>query len=320
MRIAAMMGIVPFSVKRPRIVTIGSPSPLHDSYRLPLSMDIGLYHYHMLPATTPVEELVKKLNILKPDLLRGFPSMLGLLASEQLQSRLQINPRFIAGGGEALTEEMRQQLKVVWPKSAVFDIYGTQEGIRSMECSPGGGMHLFEDLGIIEVVDEHNRPVPDGSLGHKILFTNLFSFTLPIIRYEISDMVTLDTEPCSCGRPFRRISQINGRNDDVIYLKSRTGDQVAVHPVQFWDVLESFREIRQYQVVQECDGIYLHLVLDNGNEAVIDSIRERLGRELQALGVSKPAIHVKPAATLGDRSGNMGKWKNIISNLNQTPP
>ncbi len=71
MRIAAMMGIFPCSVKRPRIVTTGSPSPLHDSYRLPLSMDIGLYHYHMLPATTPVVELVWKLNTLKPDLLRG---------------------------------------------------------------------------------------------------------------------------------------------------------------------------------------------------------------------------------------------------------
>ncbi|GAI11284.1 unnamed protein product, partial [marine sediment metagenome] len=54
MRIAAMMGVVPFSMRRPTIVTIGSPSPLHDSYRLPLSMDIGLYRFHVLPATAPI--------------------------------------------------------------------------------------------------------------------------------------------------------------------------------------------------------------------------------------------------------------------------
>ncbi len=187
-----------------------------------------------------------------------------------------------------------------------------------MECSPGSGMHLFEDLGIIEVVDECNRPVPDGNLGHKILFTNLYSFTLPIIRYEISDMVNLDTKPCLCGRPFRRIGSINGRNDDVIYLQGHTGGQVAVHPVQFWDVLESYSEIRQYQVIQENDGIHLSLVFEEGNEVVVDSVRKRLEQELQTLGASNPAIHIKPVANLGDRSGNMGKWKNIISNMNQS--
>jgi len=158
MRIAAMMGVIPFSRRRPTIVTIGSHSPLHDSYRLPLSMDIGLYRYHVLPATARIEDLVQRLNYLQPHMLRGFPSMLGLLVTEQLQGRLNINPSNIAGGGEPLTGELRKQLEAAWPKSSVFDIYGTQEGLRAMECNPGQGMHIFEDLGIIEVVDEDKCP------------------------------------------------------------------------------------------------------------------------------------------------------------------
>jgi phenylacetate-coenzyme A ligase PaaK-like adenylate-forming protein len=161
MRIASMMGVVPFSTRRPKIVTIGSPSPLHDSYRLPLSMDIGLYRYHVLPATAPIDELVQRLNLLQPYILRGFPSMLGLLVTEQLQGRLHINPCIVAGGGEPLSKELRKQLQAVW-QSSVFDIYGTQEGLRAMECNLDEGMHIFEDLGIVEVVDEDNRPVPDG--------------------------------------------------------------------------------------------------------------------------------------------------------------
>jgi phenylacetate-CoA ligase len=317
MRIAAMMGVIPFSMRRPTIVTIGSPSPLHDSYRLPLSMNVGLYRYYVLPATAPIEELVQQLNSIQPHVLRGFPSMLGLLVTEQLQGRLHINPSIIAGGGEPLTSELRKQLQAAWQSSG-FDIYGTQEGLRAMECNPGHGMHIFEDLGVVEVVDDDNRPVPDGTLGHKILFTSLFGFTQPVIRYEISDMMVLAPEPCPCGQPFRRILAINGRNDDVLYLQGRTGRQVAVHPVHFWNVLESFEDIRQYQVVHEPDGVCLRLMFDEGHGDTAHSVREQLARKLDALGVDCPSIRVELVTTLEDRSRHMGKWKNIISNVNQS--
>jgi phenylacetate-CoA ligase len=319
MRIASMMGVLPFSRRRPKIVTIGSPSPMHDSCRLPLSMDIGLYRYHVLPATAPIEELVQQLNLLQPYILRGFPSMLGLLVTEQLQGRLRISPSIIAGGGEPLTRELRKHIHAVW-QSSVFDIYGTQEGLRAMECNVDQGMHIFEDLGIVEVVDEDNRPVPDGTLGHKILFTNLISFTQPVIRYEISDMMVLAPEPCPCGQPFRRILAINGRNDDVLYLEGPAGKQVAVHPVHFWNVLESFEEIRQYQVVHEPDGLCLRLVFEEGNGNIVSSVRKQLTQKLHALGVTCPSIHVELVNTLEDRSRNMGKWKNIVSNVNQQIP
>jgi phenylacetate-CoA ligase len=315
MRIAAMMGVVPFSKRRPTIVTIGSPSPMHDSYRLPLSMDIGLYRFHVLPATVPIEELVQRLNSLQPHMLRGFPSMIGLLVTEQLQGRLNIDPSIIAGGGEPLPSELRKQIQTAW-QSSVFDIYGTQEGLRAMECNPGQGMHIFEDLGVVEVVDEGNRPVPDGTLGHKILFTSLFGFTQPIIRYEISDMMVMAPEPCPCGQPFRRILAINGRNDDVLHLRGRGGRQVAVHPVHFWNVLESFADIRQYQVVHEQDGICLRLMFEEGNGHVASSVREQMARKLGTLGVDCPLIRVELVTALEDRSRHMGKWKNIISNVN----
>jgi phenylacetate-CoA ligase len=244
--------------------------------------------------------------------------MLGLLVTEQLQGRLHINPAIIAGGGEPLTSELRKQLQTAWQKGSVFDIYGTQEGLRAMECNPGQGMHIFEDLGIIEVVDENNHPVPDGTLGHKILFTSLFGFTQPVIRYEISDMMVLAPEPCLCGQPFRRILAINGRNDDVLYLRGRGGRQVAVHPVHFWNVLESFADIRQYQVVHETDGICLRLMFEEGNGHVAGSVREQLARKLHTLGVDRPSIRVELVTMLEDRSRYMGKWKNIISNVNQS--
>jgi len=315
-RIGALTGVVPFTLRRPRSVTVGAASPLHLSRRLAISLDTGLYHVKLLPATIPIEDLVQQLNTFQPHFLEGYPSMLALLVAEQLQGCLHISPRIICTSGEALTKELRQRLRAVW-RCSVFDVYGTTEGLFAAECSFGGGMHLFEDLGLVEVVDERNCPVPDGTPGHKILFTSLFSFTQPVIRYEISDMVALDPEPCPCGRPLRRISSINGRSDDILYLRGQAGGQVAVHPIHFWDVLESCGDIRQYQVVHEPDGIHLRLVFQEGKEGMASSVRELLAQQLHTLGVYCPPIHVELVTTLGDRSHNMGKRKNIISNLTQ---
>jgi hypothetical protein len=103
----------------------------------------------------------------------------------------------------------------------------------------------------------------------------------------------------------------------VLYLQGRAGRQVAVHPVHFWNVLESFASIRQYQVVHETDGICLRLMFEEGNGDIACSVREQLAQKLHTLGVTCPSISVELVTTLEDRSRNMGKWKNIVSNVNQ---
>jgi hypothetical protein len=108
---------------------------------------------------------------------------------------------------------------------------------------------------------------------------------------------------------------INGRNDDILYLQGRGGRRVAVHPVHFWNVLESFADIRQYQVVHEPDGICLRLMYDEGNGKTARIVREQLARKLDTLGVDCPSIRIELVTTLEDRSRHMGKWKNIISNV-----
>ena len=48
---------------------------------------------------------------------------------------------------------------------------------------------------VFEVVDADNRPVPPGTAGAKVLVTNLENRTLPLIRYELADRVTLSPDP-----------------------------------------------------------------------------------------------------------------------------
>src|SRR5207244_2415039 len=114
-----------------------------------------------------------------------------------------------------------------------FNHYAMTEGPVGIDCASHRGIHVFEDLCIVENVDSSNRPVPPGSRGDKILFTNLLNYTQPLIRYEVTDMLTMSGEPCPCGRPFSLISGIDGRLDDVLYLESIDGGEVPVHPNHF---------------------------------------------------------------------------------------
>jgi phenylacetate-coenzyme A ligase PaaK-like adenylate-forming protein len=79
------------------------------------------------------------------------------------------------------------------------------------------------------VVDKHDRPVPPGTPGHKMLLTNLVNHAQPLIRYELSDSVILAGGPNPLGLPYARIAAIDGRSDDIITLPAPRG-LVAVYP------------------------------------------------------------------------------------------
>jgi phenylacetate-coenzyme A ligase PaaK-like adenylate-forming protein len=66
-----------------------------------------------------------------------------------------------------------------------FELYAmTDAGIIGSHCDRHSGIHLFEDQAVVEVVDERDRPVPAGRVGHKLLVTNLVTLTQPLIRLQ----------------------------------------------------------------------------------------------------------------------------------------
>jgi hypothetical protein len=59
-------------------------------------------------------------------------------------------------------------------------------------------------------------------------------------------------------------------------------------------------------------------MFDEGNGHIAGSVREQMARKLYALGVERPSIRVELVTALEDRSRHMGKWKNIVSNVNSS--
>ena len=139
----------------------------------------------------PLDEIVSKLNRWQPEMLTAYASMAHLLAEEQLAGRLHITPTAVTTASEVLTSAMRSRIEQAWGRK-LFNVYGaTETSSIASECDHHSGLHLYEDLVIAEAVDSDNQPVPAAVYADKLLVTVLFSRTMPLIRYEMSDSVKL---------------------------------------------------------------------------------------------------------------------------------
>ncbi|MFS8569657.1 MAG: phenylacetate--CoA ligase [Thermaerobacter sp.] len=166
-------------------------------------------------------------------------------------SRLSL--RYGIFGAEPWTEELRRQIEDELHLHAV-DIYGLSEVIGpgvACECwEEKRGAHIFEDHFLVEVINpETGEPVPDGEDG-ELVFTTLTKEAFPVIRYRTGDIAALVSEPCACGRTFRRMTRVKGRADDMLIIRG-----VNVFPSEIERVLLGVPEVApHYQVVVDRQG------------------------------------------------------------------
>jgi phenylacetate-CoA ligase len=310
-RCLSYMGLEARFRKRMRTAQVMAHSPRHVSWLTANSAAIRMYDSHILSAIEPTAKLVQALNDFQPESISMYPSIGVILAAEQLEGRLRIHPRIVETGGEVCAEGMAQTMEKAWGVKPFNGYAATEAWVIGIDCPEHRGIHVFEDLIILEVVDENNRPVADGTPGHKILVTNLYNYTQPIIRYEISDMVTMSNESCPCGRPLRLISHIEGRSDDIIELEGRRSSRVLVHPLHFHSLLSGCNQIKEYQVVHEDGDLHIHLVMrgSEDEESFAREIEDKLRTKLGSLDAECPPIRLHFTDHIERDPARMGKLK-----------
>jgi phenylacetate-CoA ligase len=298
-----------------RLAGIGSPSPLHISNQLYAVLLAGRPSgMPRLTVTTPLPDLVAALNASQPEALTAYPSIAAQLAEEQLNGQLRIAPSLVATTSEVLTTDMRHRIHTAWSLDPI-NLYGTTEAaVVAAGRQHQTGMDILEDLVIVEVVDHHNHPVPPGIPGHKVLLTNLVNHTQPLIRYELTDSVTLAAGPNPLGLPYTRITAIDGRSDDIITLEAPGGGQVAVHPFRLRAPFAALPDVRQYQIHHDPTGLHVRVVLrPTAPQDTLQRIHAALANELQAAGAVAPPIEVIPVPELPRDPGHGAKFKLIQS-------
>jgi phenylacetate-CoA ligase len=282
--------------------------------RMAASIDIGAHRFLRLDARTPLPGLVAALNAFRPEALVAYASVAALLAEEQIAGRLSIAPDMVATTSEVRTPEMTAKIRAAWGH-APFDCYAsTETGILAGECERHAGLHVFTDQTLFEVVDDADRAVPPGVEGHSILVTNLVNRTQPLIRYRLTDRVTMLPQPCLCGRPFPLLAAVDGRSDDMLKLPGRAGGVVTVHPLAIRSPLAKIAGLREYRVILDPEGLTIEAVLDAAGESGAMRIPALIQTALAECGVASPPVRMRAVPEIA-RNPVSGKKKLVESRL-----
>lgn len=159
-----------------------------------------------------LDELLK----FNPKMLRGYPASLYELAkficSDSRVENLKLNN--IICDAEKLEDFQKSFLQNTFNVS-VYDSYGQWEHVCLIgECEYQRKHHQME-YGILELLDENNKIVKDGSLG-EITATGFYNLAMPLVRYKTRDLAIKGNGSCACGRSHDLIDTIEGRHEDVI--------------------------------------------------------------------------------------------------------
>jgi phenylacetate-CoA ligase len=314
MRQTAIIGVKPRLPRRLRMTIVAGAAPAHMSAQGGATLNVGVHRVQRLPVTWPIDRLVEALNAFQPEFMNCYPSAAVRLADEQLAGRLRLSLRFLSTSSELRTPEMTERLVAAFGVRP-FDLYATTEGLWGGECERHQGLHLFEDMALVENVDADGRAVPPGVPGARLLVTNLSNYVQPILRLEVSDVMTVDPEPCPCGRRLHRARAIAGRTDDVLELPGRGGAPVAVHPLHF-ALLTRDREVGEFQLVQEGTRLRLRVVPHPAASGELEGrLQAALSRRLAELGVDDPQVVVERCPALARAPG--GKLQLVVADRAQ---
>jgi phenylacetate-coenzyme A ligase PaaK-like adenylate-forming protein len=265
----------------------------------------------IISALLPVEQIVEKLNDFQPAMLGGYPSNLELLIDEQQSGRLKIHPAFIMTGGEYLSDALRFRLSECFGCYVQTSYSCTEGGTVACECRERH-FHINDDWVIVEPVDSANNPVPAGVRSDKILLTNLFNFTQPFIRYEISDRVILHNEPCACGNPSPWL-ELEGRTDDVIRL-TQNGREIKLAPLAIYATLKEVHELRRFQLIALPENLVeLRIIPAEGvsREVAFQHAKTALENFFTLHGAAQ--VNITLSGDEPRQDAGSGKFKHIIS-------
>lgn len=207
----------------------------------------------------------------------GYPSGLYLVALHFLEEgiRLQNSPRVVVTGAETVLPHQRRLIEKAF-NTELADQYGASEFCGNISECEKHSYHVDMEFGVIEFLPMSNFP----SNVRRLICTGFWNTAMPLIRYNIGDIVTLSDRSCTCGRQAPTVEKIDGRIES--YVITPDGRQLGRLDFLFKDT----NHIEEAQLIQD-DIKHLTVKLvrsaeyTNADEArLMHDIRHYLGNDI----------------------------------------
>ncbi|RME00364.1 MAG: phenylacetate--CoA ligase family protein, partial [Calditrichaeota bacterium] len=198
--------------------------------------------YHLSPDQIPFYlEALKRFRI---KYIYAYTSSVYALAQEILrQERTDIKMVVILTNAEPLYEYQRQAIEKAF-QCPVRETYGMSEIVADASECRNGGLHLWPEVGMVEILEE-GLSVKPGKVG-ELICTGLLNADMPLIRYQVGDRGALSPENfCTCRRTLPKLKMIEGRIDDLLF----TADGRKVGRLD--PVFKANLPIKEAQIIQE---------------------------------------------------------------------
>jgi phenylacetate-CoA ligase len=206
----------------------------------------------------------------------GYASGLYGYAKNAEKLGLDIQFKLVISLGDKMFDHYRETIERVF-KTKVYDTYGSNEGFVIGGQHADGHYYLNETHVVVEIVDDEYLPVKDGETG-RALITCLDNFTMPLIRFDLGDILALDPYNEHNPLPFKTIKKIVGRDVDII--KTKNGYSLIVH--FFTAIFGRILEIEQFRIVQETmENVVIEYIPGEGfHEDILEQIKTKILAEL----------------------------------------
>jgi phenylacetate-CoA ligase len=148
-------------------------------------------------------------------------------------------------------------------------------------CEYDRGAHIAEDFAVVEVLRvDSDDPVQDGERG-RLVVTSLGRDN-PMIRYDLEDLVRIDTAPCPCGETSSR-AWWDGRMKDLVPVGDTT-----VLPIDVWWELAADAE---FVLVRRTHEETLEVRVEGATPAGLeDRLRARLNVPVMVTSIPRGAL------------------------------
>jgi phenylacetate-CoA ligase len=262
-----------------------------------------LSSYHLAPQHAPAYlDALRRRGV---TYLLGYPSAIYRLAQLAAAQGLQA-PQFkvVISNAEPLYAHQRALIGTVFD-CPVRDTYGMAElAAAASECE-AGSMHLWPEVGLLEVLnDREDAPTAGEEIG-RFVSTGLLNADMPLIRYATGDRgAPAVGGPCACGRTLPRVQQIAGRMDDVVITPD------GRHIGRLDPVFKADIPIHEAQIIQETRGRLRvkYVPAPDYTPQAGQALRRRLAERVGPL-----EIILEPVETI-PRGAN-GKFRAVISRV-----
>ena len=222
----------------------------------------------------------------------SYAAHLAKVAADNGLSAAMASVRRIVCTGEpgASLPAMREQIEAAW-EARCYDHAGAAEaGPFGYPCDAGGGVHLYEDEFVCELIDPRgDRPVENGELG-ELVVTALGRTGFPVVRYRTGDLVSATTSSCPAGHAGRWLPDgIPGRADDMVVVRG-----MNVFPSAIEQILRESTELGEFRITFYTDPHAMDEVKVEAELARPGDARHIQTRLRQRLGLRVRIVPVKP--------------------------